>query len=297
LPRAEIAVSPAEGTVGDRLQATVSVVVPEGVEVERPDPGPEWGRFAVTDAEWEGPEEVPGGTRWVWRGKVAAYETGTLELPGVEVVVVSDGERRVLRTGPVEIEIVSVLSPEDEAPEIADLKAPVAVAPDFGPLLGALGIVGALAVVAAVAWWLHRRFGARLAAVPQVTDPFHRMPPHEWVYEELRRLLDRRLAEEGRVEEFFAELSHIVKQYLGGRYRIDLLERTTSEVKPDLQQAGAPSDPVQATVELLRQADTVKFARGAPDAAACRDAVEEAYRIVDATRPAKAEGGERRGAA
>jgi hypothetical protein len=144
---------------------------------------------------------------------------------------------------------------------------------------------------------LHRRFAARLAAVPQVTDPFHRMPPHEWVYEQLRMLLDRRLAERGEVEEFFSELSHIVKQYLGGRYRVDLLERTTAEVKPELVQAGAPSAPVRATVELLERSDMVKFARGVPAPAACRSAVEEAYRIVDATRPVNTAGEENRGAA
>jgi hypothetical protein len=296
-PRVEISVAPEEATVGDLLETRVSIVVPPDVGVEKPEPGPEWGPFAVNELAWEGPEELDGRTRWVWHGTLAAFETGTLEVSPLEIRLVSGDERSVIRTEPVEIEIVSVIAPDEEEPEIADLKAPASVPADYRALLTALAVVVGLLILSGLAWWLHRRFAAKLAAVPQMTDPFHRMPPHEWVYEQLRMLLERRLAEQGEVEEFFSELSHIVKQYLGGRYRVDLLERTTSEVRPELDQAGAPPEPVRATVELLERADTVKFARGAPDPAACRAAVEEAYRIVDATRPVGATGDENRGAA
>ena len=44
---------------------------------------------------------------------------------------------------------------------------------------------------AGLLWWLQRRYGNRLTAVEAPEDPFHRMPPHVWVYRELQRLLDR----------------------------------------------------------------------------------------------------------
>jgi len=296
-PRVEIEVTPVEATVGDLLEATVSIVVRPGAVVEKPNPAPEWGPFAVSELSWEASEEAAGERRWVWRGSLAAFETGTLEVPPMDVDVVHGDDRIRVRTDAVEVRIVSVIPSDEQEPEIADLKSPASVPGDYRAVLTAVVVVVALLILAAVAWWLHRRFAAKLAAVPQLTDPFHRMAPHEWVYEQLRRLLGRRLAEGGEVEEFFSELSHIVKQYLGGRYRVDLLERTTSEVKPELIQAGAPSAPVRAAVDLLERSDMVKFARGAPDPGACRTAVEEAYRIVDATRPAHAGSDETRGAA
>ena len=189
-----------------------------------------------------------------------------------------------VRSERVAIRVRSVLSPDDA---LADLKAPASIAPDYGALQQALVIVAAIALVSGVAWWLHRRYAHRLAAVPVPSDPFHRMPPHEWVYRELQRLLERRLAEQGEVDRFFAELSYIVKRYLGGRYRVELLERTTSEVFGDLRQAGAPREALAETRALLERSDRVKFAGERPQPEPCREAVEVVYRIVDATRAAE----------
>ena len=109
-------------------------------------------------------------------------------------------------------------------------------------------------------------------AVAAPVDPFRRLPPHVWVYEELEKLLARRLAEEGRIGLFYDELTRIVKQYLEGRYRVDLLERTTSEVPGALQSAGAPSEAGVLARTLLTSGDHVKFARLSAGPADCREA-------------------------
>jgi hypothetical protein len=106
-----------------------------------------------------------------------------------------------------------------------------------------------------------------------------------WIYEELEKLLARRLAEEGMTGVFYDELTRIVKQYLEGRYRVDLMERTTSEVGSVLAYAGAPADAGFLSRALLEAGDRVKFARVDAGPADCRAAVEEAYRLVDLTKP------------
>jgi hypothetical protein len=143
-------------------------------------------------------------------------------------------------------------------------------------------------VGAGVAWWLWRRYAAKLAAVPAAVDPFRKLPPHVWVYEELERLLARRLAEEGQIGLFYDELTRIVKLYLEGRYRIELMERTTAEVPPALKLAGAPAEAQTLARALLDGSDHVKFAKAPAGAAECRAAVEEAYRLVDLTKPVSA---------
>jgi hypothetical protein len=90
------------------------------------------------------------------------------------------------------------------------------------------------------------------------------------------------------VDLFFEELSRIVKRYLGGRYRVDLMERTTEEVPASLARAATPSEAVDLVRALLARADQVKFAGDRPGPGACREAVEAAYRIVDLTRPVEA---------
>ena len=296
LPRAVMEVTPLKGNVGDALEVEIEVVTPPGFQVERPELGP-LGALTFKARSWEGPLESEGVLRWSWSGTVAAFETGELELPAVSIRVSGPEGEQTLRTEPIGIEIRSLISEGDSEENLADLKGPAGVAPDYGALKRAALILLVLLAVSGVAWWLHRRWAHRLSAVAAPVDPFHRMPPHEWVYKELQHLLERRLAEQGEVDSFYSELSRILKMYLGGRYRVDLMEKTTAEVPDELRGVGTPREAAFGAREVLEGADRVKFAADRPTPAECREAVEAIYRIVDATRPAEAVGDADRGAA
>jgi hypothetical protein len=284
-----VEVEPVKATVGDRLAVRVVVVLPPATRLDPPQLGPALGPFSVIEGSWNGPEEHAGGQRWTWAGDVVAFRPGGIELPAVRVVVEDEsGTQHIATSLPVSIEILSVLDPaepEGAGTEIADLKPPAEVPPDFRALVTAAGILALLLLCATLLWWLHRRYAARLAAVPAPDDPFHRTPPHEWVYAELQKLLGRRLAEQGQEALFFTELARILKRYLGGRFRVELMEQTTTEVPDRLRQAGAPTEAIDALRHLLGRCDMVKFAKGLPRPDDCRAAIEEAYQIVDATKP------------
>jgi len=282
-----LAVEPHEATVGDRLAATLTVDVPPGAELDLASLGPRLGPFAVTGEAWSAPEAQADGTRrYRWTASLSAFETGSLELPAIVVRLRRGSDVEELRSAPLTLEVRSVLAEAGAGapPEIADLKPPVSLAPDYRALTVALALLGALVLGAAIVWWLHRRYAGRFAAVPVPDDPFHREPPHVWVYRELQQLLERRLAEQGRIVEFYAELGRIVKTYLAGRYRVDLLERTTEEVQQLLAGAGAPSEAASHAHEILADCDLVKFARRRPESSAWRSVVETVYALVDATR-------------
>ena len=209
-------------------------------------------------------------------------------MPPIRIAVVDVAGNGIETVSePVLVTIRSVFDPEssdDDSQELADLKGPASMPPDYRPALTAAGIVLLLLLGAALLWWLQRRYASRLAAVPTPEDPFHRTPPHEWVYAELQKLLDRRLAEQGKVALFFEEIARIVKRYLGGRFRVEIMEQTTEEVPWSLRQAGAGSS-MEEIAELLRRCDMVKFAGVIPNEGECRAAIEAAYRIVDTTKP------------
>lgn len=284
---ARLAVDPLEATVGDRLNATVTVVVPPGWTLDTGRLGNQWGKFAVISGAWSTPVVEGNGQRWEWSGTLSAFEPGTWEIPSLELLLSVGEETRTVSTEPVEVSIVSVLSEQDLATpdaELADLKPPASIRPDYGPLFVALGILAALLAAAGILWWLHRRYASRLAAVPAPDDPFRRTPPDVWVYGELQKLLERRLPEQGQVDLFYVELSWILKKYLGGRFRLDLLEHTTSEVAGQLGAAGVGRETIGNVERLLHSCDAVKFAKLRPDPASCRAAVEEVYRIVDSTK-------------
>jgi hypothetical protein len=111
------------------------------------------------------------------------------------------------------------------------------------------------------------------------------MAPHEWAFEELRRLLEERHGDDG-ADQFLEALARILKTYLGGRFRVDLLEKTTDEVLPALAPASLSPEVADGIRALLDACDRAKFARETAGREACRAAVDRAYGIVDATKPA-----------
>jgi hypothetical protein len=289
---------PPEAPLAEPFGATIVVTVPEGWTVPEETPGPDLGDVSVLDGAWEpaGRQGAPTVRRWV--GRLAAYRLGEVRVPPIPLTVLApDGSSRAVATGEATLTVRGNLADEgnDAAPAgLADLKPPATVPPDYRRLGWALAILALVLLAAAGVWWAQRRLAGRLARVPVDADPFRRMAPDAWAYEELRALLARRFAEEGREDLFHAELARIVKQYLSGRYRVDLLERTTGEMEDALRQGGMDRARVVEVVALLERADLAKFARVHGGADACRAAVEEAYGIVDRTRarPEPAEAGE-----
>jgi hypothetical protein len=288
---AVLTVDPVKAHIGDAIKAKVMVTA-EPDEVVDVAPLPvSWGPAQVLSGGWE--PAAPGSRTRIWSGTIAVYQLGAVTVPSIDVPIAKAGTPGSVATQPVSLEIEGTLPVEksgEKPPDLIDLKPPASIPPDYGPLKRALVAFGVLLVAAGVAWWLWRRYAAKLAAVSAPIDPFRRLPPHIWVYEELEKLLARRLAEEGRTGLFYDELTRIVKQYLEGRYRVDLLERTTSEVPGALQHAGAPTDAGFLARTLLESGDRVKFARVAAGPSDCRAAVEEAYRLVDMTKPADVQG-------
>jgi hypothetical protein len=298
-PSVTVEVEPGQATIGDQLQARIILTLPAGWEAQLPTIETELGPFSVVSGAWAEEAPTEGDKRWIWNGLLAAFRTGSMEVPALSFQLRTGEESSTLESAPFEVTIVSTIEEDgSEQPDIADLKAPLSIAPEYGPLVKAGGILALLLIVSALVWWLHRRYARKLAAAAIPEDPFHRMPPHVWVYKALQELLDKRLEEQGLFDLFYSELAWILKRYTGGRYRLDLLEKTTAEVPVLLRQTGVPESSVQKISGLLARCDQVKFAKNRPGPDARKEAVETIYAVVDATKPAEAtERGSERGAA
>lgn len=290
---ARLSVPSSSVTLAVPFEATIEVALPPGFRVAGEAVGPILDDVSVLDGGWEATPSGEGPSTRRWRGRLAAFRLGEVTIPPVRVgVLAPDGGAAAVETEAVPLTVAGAIeaSPEAaQAPEIADLKPAAVVPPDYGPLGRAFVALLALAAVAALAWWGGRRWAGRFAKVEVDPDPFHRIAPDAWAFAALRALLDRRLAEEGREDLFHEELARIVRRYLSGRYRVDLMERTTLEIGPALRQAGVEPEAAAETLALLEGTDLAKFARVVSGAEGCRQAVEAAYRIVDRTRNRPAE--------
>ena len=282
----ELSLSLLEANVGDAIEVRWRLVGAPDREPAMQPLGPELGDFAVLQEQWEVGELEGEDPSWLWIATVAAYSTGSLEFPALQIETLGP-DQPGWKSLPQMVEVISVLEEpnSEEELEIADLKQPASLEPNWTPTLIALSIVALIALIALAAWLLHRRYAARLAAVPMAEDPFARTPPHEWAFAALQDLLSQRLAEQGELERFYAQLAWILKRYLGGRYRVDLLEQTTDEVRPVLDQAGMPSAASPRVGSILAECDRVKFAKAFPSDSERKQIVERVYAVIDQTKP------------
>ena len=282
-----LTLEPATPTIGDPISVRLTI---ESDEEQRPvlkELGPELGPFTVLDEQWSEQALDEGRRIWVWSATIAAYEIGEQEFPGLTLAAAGGGAP-AWETEPFTIDVVSVLDDTETATgevEIADLKGPAAVAPNLAPVWLAGFALALLLAVAGLAWWLNRRYAARLAAVPPVDDPFARIAPHEWAFAQLRKLLDEKRCSSS--DRFYQRLAWILKRYLGGRYRAELLELTTDEVRPLLQQVGTPATALTRISPVLGDCDAVKFAKYQPTETERKEIVERVYGIIDQTKPAE----------
>ena len=158
-----LSIEPATTTIGDPVAVQLTIETDEDRRPSREKLGPELGPFTVLDEHWSEQALDDGRRVWVWSATIAAYEIGEQEFPGLTIATAA-GDAPGWETEPFILDVISVLDEAESETgevEIADLKGPAAVAPNFAPLWLAGFALALLLAVAGLAWWLNRRYAQR----------------------------------------------------------------------------------------------------------------------------------------
>ncbi len=287
---------PANVMVGEPFRLVVEVVAAEGVEVGMPEPAEDLGPFAVRHTE--APPDVPvaEGRRYRHTWTLDTFSAGDNEIPGVTVTFVDRRPGSATPAGPIEGELVSdpltvsvrsVLGADvpGQEQELRDIKSEVRdfLGMDLAKLWPAAVAIGVGLVVAVLAVIMTRR-----RRQLELQEPI--IAPGEWAHTQLDELERRKLVEQGRVHEFYFQLSSVVRQYLERRFDIMAPERTTEEFLRETRRSNVLADDhKQLLADFLRAADMVKFALHEPSATesglammAARGFVEQTAETADA---------------
>lgn len=84
----------------------------------------------------------------------------------------------------------------------------------------------------------------------------------------------------GREKEHYSAFSGILKMYIGARFDLNLMERTTFETKLLLQQKGVNPGLISRINELLQEADLIKFAKQPSDDLIARSSLRKLEELV-----------------
>lgn len=275
-----ITLEPASATVGDRLTLTIVALHEAGARLEAPlDPD----AFAplelvavrppVTQNTGGGREE----TRLVYI--LAAFETGELQPPPIEVTVRGEGEVSALLQPPA-VTIESVL-PADGPIELRGLAGPLAAsssAPKW--IWAALLMAGFAALTVATIAFI--RIAVRETPAPMIAPP-KPARPEEAARQELDAIADAALLDRGGEKEYYRRIGACVRRYLSGRFGMLATAMTSQELEARLREPQIGRWPARLAANLLRQSEAVQFAQYQPARERAEADLSSAYQVVQLT--------------
>jgi hypothetical protein len=224
-------------------------------------------------------------TRYVLR--VSAFEEGDLSFPSLPVNYVKDNETLKANSNPLKVKVGRVASVEQnpkEPPDIRDLKA--LMPSPFPPAL-----MAAIAAALAILGWLVYRLVAWIRR-PKPVKIVPKLHPFEQAQQDLAQLANQRRWESGEFEAYYDDLTLVLRQYLGWRFGVPLLESTTSEILDLLKDHKELAyDSWREMKLVLEQADLVKFAALRPEGDVPLKNLEKVKELVLQNPPQAQKGG------
>ncbi len=268
-------------SIGDRIRYTIEVEAGKEIEVRIPEFGENLADFSVRDfgsskGGFWGKQKM---TQWY---DLDIYEAGTYTIPAVTVSYRTgdEGQWKEVISEEIIVEVKSLLDGEAETTEIRDIKGPLS-AYNVRLLYITLAVLLAVVIIAAIVMFLRKRKQTKEIIVPS-------RPAHEIAFEAFEELVKKDLLMSGMVNEYYFELSNIVRHYLENRFKLRAPEMTTEEFLSSLRQTDKlEADHKTLLREFMYHCDMVKFAKYHPADNEIESSYKSARRLVEQTKEIK----------
>ena len=268
-------------TVGELVLYEVTVRHLPEIEVTMPPPGINLGGFEIRDYNELAPVKKGELIERKVEYKIAAYDTGTFVIPPTGVLyMTADSIQNILLTDAVTIRVESILT--SDANDILDIKDPLELARSWKTVILLSAIVLGVMMFGAFGYfyYLKRKRGEPLFEWKKEPG----LPAHEEALAALAALGGSSLLSEGKIKEYYVQLSEIVRLYLQKRYFKPIREMTTNQTKAVLAAEVIGSNVLPDIEVLLDECDLVKFAKYLPHDPEHGKALDLAQTIIDTTK-------------
>jgi len=212
------------------------------------------------------------GGRWMRHITLIAFDSGTLQLPPLTV---RNHLGEAVPTNPLQLTVYPTPANVENADPIRDIRREPIHWTDYW--LEALTV---LLLLTLIGWYFRRKKPKPVAVVVAVPRPTPVVPPHEVALQKLEVLERQKPWKHGTVEQFYADLSMIVREYLEKRFSVPALESTTREIIPMLAQTNFDQKFSKPLREILYEADMAKYAQQLPAEQACENSVKAVRRLL-----------------
>lgn len=264
---------PKEPILGDILHLELRVTAKENWEVQMPPFGEALGRFQIIDFEPSESVDSQNQKVFVQKYRLQAHHSGKQQLPSLRILLnEKEGKPQELLTDELSLVVAGIL-PEDAPLELQPPRdkleyfwsIPVEAIIGGGVFLGlSLGIF---------AWFLGRgrKRELQISAFEKAIQKLYDLEESQYPEEEL--------------DQFYQELSMILRRYIEGRFGISAPEQTTEEFLLSIEGI-LLFEPKQKEFlrHFLRECDAIKFAGQKSSLPASQEALEKVRQFIHETR-------------
>jgi len=263
--------------IGDKIKYTIDIRKDKDIEIEPFVFGQNLGSFAIKDfgsrkSTFFNKEKI---SQWYI---LDTYITGKTSIPKLvlkyKLKSVKDWSQ--LEAGEIAIEIKSILNKTGPNPQMRDVKDPVGL-----PLVINKYFVFMILFILIVLGYLSVYFFKKNKEEKNIP----KRPAHEIAYEQLQMLQTKNYIAQGKIKEYYTEVSDIIRHYLENRFKLRAPEMTTEEFLINVRDAAALiNEHKNLLKEFLLCCDLVKFAKYAPPLNEVSSVFDSAKHFIDQTK-------------
>jgi hypothetical protein len=211
--------------------------------------------------------------------QITSFDSGIFNLPAFPFQFANKGDTDLVLANPIEISVLTV--PVDTTKAIQDIRGIADVPFDIGEYMPwILGGVVLLALLTGFIYWYLRR---KKPVLEQ--KPVKKTEPWKLALSELDRIEKEAVWRQGKVKQYYSDLSETVRRYLEDQSGIPALESTSDEILHMMRTRTMPAESQESARTLFKTTDLVKFAKTIPDEAMHATALMLSRRVVETTRP------------
>jgi hypothetical protein len=171
----------------------------------------------------------------------------------------------------------------DTSRAIRDIRGPIQAPLTLAELVPFLGGIAIIGLIIGLIWYYYWRKRMNKPLFPVITRT--QGPPWQIALQSLALLEEKKLWQEGKIKEYYSELTDIIRHYLNQQYGIEAMEMITAEILEACDLAGLQPDTRPMLSSILVQADYAKFAKAIPQRNENERSMTQARQFIDATKP------------
>jgi hypothetical protein len=172
----------------------------------------------------------------------------------------------------------------DTTKAIRDIKGPMEAPFTFAEIVPWL-LAGLVFVAAVILLWYYLR--QRKSNKPFITlSRKPKQPAYQIALESLDELKSRKLWQNGRIKEYYSDMTDILRSYIEDQFGIAAIEMTTDEILSSFADKNGGSNLLQRLKQVLTTADLAKFAKAQPIGSENELSLSNAVEFVKETIPA-----------